>query len=81
MADSDQIVTAFAGALLGQQLGWPSDGPLTPSDEVREIRRQQGQVRPLTQATLDEIEGYDSAAELAAARDLELWGGNPFEED
>ena len=51
--------------------------PLTDRAEVEECRRILGQAYE-SSAT---IEMYDSAAELGAARDLEFWGCNPFEEE
>ena len=55
----------------------PNAHPLTDGTEVRECRRILGEAYESSAA----IEMYDSAAELGAARDLELWGCNPFEED
>lgn len=59
--------------------------PITDSAEVRALRRE----FPTTLGadpdwlTIQEIEAYGafSAEELGAMRDLELWGGNPFEDD
>lgn len=55
---------------------WPYDYPLTDRAEIEECRLILGM--PVRYGEIDE---YDSAAELGAARDLELWGYNPFEEN
>ena len=54
----------------------PNTHLLTDGAEVLECRRILGPPIPYA-----EIEQYDSAAELGAARDFEEWGCNPFEED
>ena len=59
--------------------------PLTDRVEVEECRRQLRLDRIIKDAIWDqwlsESEQYDSAAELGAARDIELWGEAPFEDD
>ena len=55
---------------------WSNIHPLTDGAEIHECWRILGR-----QVSVAEIEQYDSAAELGAARDLEAWGCNPFEEN
>lgn len=50
--------------------------PLTDRAEIEECRLILGMP-----VRYGEVEEYDSAAELSAARDLEEWICNPFEEN
>lgn len=69
--------------------GEPADAyPLTDRAEVEECRRFDvpfGFGLYLKAFGYDILgplpDDYDTAAELGAARDLEFWGCNPFEED
>ena len=53
--------------------------PLTDRAEVEECRRLMENARAQGYR-YPPPDWYDSAAELGAARDLEFWGCNPFEE-
>lgn len=55
--------------------------PLTDRAEVQEARRILSAAPGFDPGWVREVEAYDSAEELGAARDRELWGDAPFEED
>lgn len=54
---------------------------LTDAEDVRDARRVLFTTAPGADPDwLSEVEAFDSAADLAAARELEEWGYNPFQE-
>ena len=56
--------------------------PLTDAAEVREARDLLGEfIRQCAEDCINGPEQYDSHEEYMAARDRELWGDAPFEED
>jgi hypothetical protein len=60
---------------------WPLSDPASVADARRALGDAlTSYVLDTMDAALEEAESYESAADLEAARELEEWGCNPFEE-